>query len=136
MEERPKVGVGTFIKKDNKILLLKRKNAHGDGTWSLVGGHLEFKETPEQCAVREVMEEAGIKIKNPKSVAFTNDIFEEENNHYITIYVMADYESGEVSNMEPQKCEKLEWHDWSNLPSPLFIPVQNLIKQGFDPFKI
>ena len=31
---RPKVGVGVIVRKDGKILLGKRRNAHGDGTWS------------------------------------------------------------------------------------------------------
>lgn len=31
---RPKVGVGVAIIKDGKVLLGKRKNAHGEGTWS------------------------------------------------------------------------------------------------------
>jgi 8-oxo-dGTP diphosphatase len=42
--KRPKVGVGVIIKKDGKVLMGKRKNAHGDGTWSFTGGHLEFGE--------------------------------------------------------------------------------------------
>jgi 8-oxo-dGTP diphosphatase len=62
--ERPKVGVGVFIIKDKKILMGKRINSHGEGTWSLPGGHLEFFETFEDCAKREVMEETGLKISN------------------------------------------------------------------------
>jgi len=45
MNERPKVGVGVIIVKNNKILFGKRKNAHGEGSWSFPGGHLEFKES-------------------------------------------------------------------------------------------
>ena len=55
-EKRPKVGVGVFVFKDGKTLLGKRKNAHGDGTWNPPGGHLEFNESIEQCAQREVLE--------------------------------------------------------------------------------
>lgn len=43
--ERPKVGVGVLIVDGNKILLGKRKNAHGDGCWAPPGGHLEFGES-------------------------------------------------------------------------------------------
>jgi 8-oxo-dGTP diphosphatase len=39
MGDRPKVGVGVCIVKDNKVLLGKRKNSHGDGTWAFPGGH-------------------------------------------------------------------------------------------------
>ena len=64
MDERPKVGVGVIIIKDGKVLLGKRKNAHGEGSWSFPGGHLEFNEELFDCAKREVLEETGIKIKN------------------------------------------------------------------------
>lgn len=47
----PKVGVCVFIIKDDKILLGKRKNSHGGLTWAPPGGHLEFGETPEECAM-------------------------------------------------------------------------------------
>jgi len=35
--------------------------------------------------------------------------------------------------MEPEKCEKWEWFSWNNLPSNLFLPTLNLIKNGFNP---
>jgi len=132
---RPNVGVGVIIKKDNQVLLGKRKNAHGDGTWSFPGGHLEFNEEVEDCARREVMEETGLKIKNLKQATFTNDVFQKENKHYVTLYVMGEYISGEPRVMEPEKCEKWDWFEWDNLSEPLFIPILNLLKQSFNPFK-
>jgi len=63
-QNRPGVGVGVIIVKDNKVLLGKRKNAHGEGDWAFPGGHLEMNETWEDCVKREVMEETGIEIKN------------------------------------------------------------------------
>lgn len=131
---RPQVGIGVIVVKDQKILLGKRKNAHGQGSWSFPGGHLEFKESWEDCACREVAEETGIKIKNIRFGAATNDIFNKEKKHYITIYMTADFDDGEVKVREPEKCERWEWFDWNNLPQPLFIPVQNLLQQKFNPF--
>lgn len=132
-ENRPKVGVGVFIIKDGKILFGKRKNAHGDGTWSLPGGHLEFNEEVEDCAVREVQEETGILIKNIRKATFTNDIFIKEGKHYVTVFLISDFDSGEVKIMEPDKCEKWEWFEWNKLPQPVFLPIQNLLKQKFKP---
>lgn len=41
----PRVGIGVFIFKNNKFLMGCRKGAHGEGTWSIPGGHLEFGES-------------------------------------------------------------------------------------------
>lgn len=133
--ERPKVGVAAIIMNDGKVLLGKRIGSHGEGSWSFPGGHLEYGESPENCAARETMEEAGINVKNPRVSAFTNDIFESDSKHYITIFVVFEYDSGSVKIMEPEKIEKWEWFPWNNLPKPLFLPIQNLLTQKFDPFK-
>jgi 8-oxo-dGTP diphosphatase len=131
--ERPKVGLGVVILKEGKVLLSKRRNAHGEGTWAFPGGHLEFGESWEDCAKRETFEETGIAIKNICFGRATNDIFEAEQKHYITLYVVADYDSGEVVNKEPDKSEVWEWFAWDALPQPLFLPIQHLIESGFRP---
>lgn len=133
--ERPKVGLGVLIRRENKILLGKRKNAHGEGSWCAPGGHLEGGESFEECVRRETEEEVGISIKNVRFAAVTNDIFTEESKHYVTIFMVADFEDGEVTLKEPDKCEKWEWFEWNKLPEPLFLPNVNLVKQGFNPFE-
>lgn len=133
---RPKVGVGVIVIKNGKILLGKRINAHGEGTWSCPGGHLEFNESWEDCATRETMEETGIAIKNIRFGTATNDIFEAEEKHYITIFMIAEYDSGTVQIMEPDKCEKWEWFEWDRLPHSLFIPIQNLQKRNYNPLRL
>jgi 8-oxo-dGTP diphosphatase len=134
MDNRPKVGVGVIVTKDNKVLLGQRKNAHGAGSWSFPGGHLEFNETLETCARREVLEETGLHLKNLRPATFTNDIFTLEGKHYVTLYVTAEYDSGELQVREPEKCERWAWFAWDDLPQPLFVPLQNLLQQGYSPF--
>jgi 8-oxo-dGTP diphosphatase len=124
-----KVGVGVIIKKDSRYLLGKRKGSHGEGTWSFPGGHLEFGESTEKTAIREVQEEVGIKIKNLEKVTYTNDYFHETNKHYITLFIKADYDSGEVKIMEPDKCTEWKWFKWEEMPRPLFLPIENLMKE-------
>lgn len=131
MEEKkyPKVGMGIFVFKDMKFLLGKRKNAHGAGEWALPGGHLEFNEELEDCARREVLEETGVEIKNIRFSTITNDIFKKEGKHYITIFMLSDWKSGEAKVMEPDKCEEWRWVSRNNLPEPLFLPLDNLLKK-------
>ncbi|MEM7347488.1 MAG: NUDIX hydrolase [Chloroflexota bacterium] len=134
MDERPKVGVAVIIKKEDKVLLGRRKGSHGAGGWQFPGGHLEFKEDIETCARREVLEETGLRVTNIQRQTFTNDLFQTENKHYITLFVTADYVEGEPQVLEPDKCEMWDWYSWDNLPAPLFLPIENLLKQGFNPF--
>jgi 8-oxo-dGTP diphosphatase len=132
--ERPQIGVGVIIRKENKVLLGLRRGAHGRGAWSFPGGHLEFGEQIEMCAQREVEEETGALVSIVRRGPFTNDIFPEERKHYITLFVVADYGSGDIEAREPDKCERWEWFEWNDLPRPLFLPIHNLLKTGFDPF--
>ena len=133
-EKKPQVGVAVILVRDNKILLMRRRNAHGEGTWGFPGGHLEFNEEFADCVKREVEEETGLTVKNIKFTGLTNDIFEKEKRHYITIFMTCDWESGKAWIKEPEKCEAQEWFEWENLPQPLFLPIVNLLRQGYHPF--
>ena len=56
-----------------------------------------------------------------------------EGKHYVTVYVQAIAEPGEPRLLEPEKCEAWAWFKWSELPENLFLPLKNLLKQGFAP---
>ena len=132
MEESPKVGIAVFVLKGGKILMLKRKGSHGEGTWALPGGKLEFGESFFDTAIREVEEECGLKVSNPRFVCITNDIFE-EGKHYITVYIATDYVSGEAKIMEKQKASGMGWFNLDKLPQPLFLSTQNLVSNNCFP---
>ncbi|CAN5193504.1 NUDIX hydrolase [soil metagenome] len=128
MNTHPRIGVGVCLLKDGKILLGKRINAHGQGTWAFPGGHLEFGETLAECAAREVDEETGIKIANIRRGPYTEDFFLAENKHYITIIMIADWQAGLPELREPLKCAEWTWFDLDHLPEPLFPTFANLAK--------
>lgn len=130
---RPKVGVAVIIIRDNQVLMGKRLGAHGSHTWNFPGGHLEYGESIEVCGKREVLEETGLIVRNIKLGPYTNDIFDTEGKHYITLFTLATNPIGEPQIMEPDKCTQWSWFSWDDLPQPLFLPIQNLLKQGFKP---
>jgi 8-oxo-dGTP diphosphatase len=118
----PKIGVGVIVRKGGKFLMGKRLGKHGQGTWSVPGGHLEFGESWQECSAREVMEETGLKIKNVRLMAVTNNIFENENAHSITLWMESDWAGGEPKLLEPDKFGEHGWYTFQTLPSPLFEP--------------
>ncbi len=58
-----KLQVSTIITDRNKILLVKEKKKANYGRWNLPGGHVEAGESFVYAAVREVLEETGLKVK-------------------------------------------------------------------------
>ena len=129
----PKVGVGVLVVENNRILLGRRRGAHGAGTWAAPGGKLVFGETIEACAKRELLEETSLQLEQHRFGPYTNDIFEDEGEHCVTVFVIAIKVSGHVKLREPDKCEGWKWFEVNSLPSPLFMPLQTLRNQGFFP---
>lgn len=127
----PKVGIGVLIFNTHEQLLLgKRLNSHGENQWGPPGGHLEWGESFEHCAIRETLEETGLIINNPKFLGITNDIFLEQNKHYVSIFLFAKLlRNQEVQNCEPNKTLAWEWFDLIDLPNNLFLPLQNFFRQ-------
>lgn len=125
---KPKVGVGVLVFKEDKVLLGKRKGAHGVGDWAPPGGHLEFGESVEDCAKRELSEETGLKAVSVQTGAWSNDVID-ENNHYITFFAVVDQFEGEPELLEPHKCEAWQWFSVDALPSPLFLSANSFLTQ-------
>lgn len=127
MPQRPQVGVGVLITKDDQVLLMRRRNAHGDGTWSTVGGHLEYGESPQECAIRETREEIDVIITDVTFLAITNDGFEAPEMHFVTIWMAGRYVSGTPTQLATHEMSALDWFSWDALPEPLFLPFEHLL---------
>ena len=128
MPKTPRVGVGVIIERNGQVLLLKRTNVHGAGTWSTPGGHLEYGESPEECAIREVKEETGVNIGDVRFKGITNDLFEVSEKHYITIWMEGRYLDGEPVVNADGEASDIGWFLWDALPKPLFLPLQNFME--------
>ena len=58
-----------YVKQNGKTLMVHRNKKANDvheGKWNGLGGKFEAGETPEMCVRREVQEEAGLVIQNPR----------------------------------------------------------------------
>jgi len=132
--QKPGVGVGVMLLKGNKVLLGQRhkdpqkadSELHGEGTWTMPGGKINFQEGLKEGASREVLEETGIKIKNLEIISISNDIVPD--NHFVTIGFLCKEFEGEPKVMEPDEITRWQWFDLNNLPSPIFPPSEKIIK--------
>lgn len=131
MKRRPLVGVGVLIRSNERYLLMKRHNSHGEGTWSPPGGHLEFGETLEQCAIRETREETSLLIEDVVFVGISNDFFIAEDKHYITIWMEAKKIKGDAKINSPDELTEIGWFKLNELPDPLFLPLEKLINKNY-----
>jgi ADP-ribose pyrophosphatase YjhB (NUDIX family) len=59
----PKPAAGTLVEANASVLLLRRAVEPGRGWWDLPAGYLEADESPEEGAVRETREEAGLEVE-------------------------------------------------------------------------
>nr|XP_023882175.1 geranyl diphosphate phosphohydrolase-like isoform X1 [Quercus suber]XP_023882176.1 geranyl diphosphate phosphohydrolase-like isoform X2 [Quercus suber] len=69
------VAVVVFLLRGKKVLLGRRRSSVGHSTFSLPGGHLEFGESFEECASRELKEETGLEIKQMELLTVKNHLF-------------------------------------------------------------
>lgn len=109
--------VHLILRRNDEIMLLRRYNTgYQDGNYSLVAGHLDGGENYMEAMMREAREEVGIHIEreNLKTVQVmhrTKGFVE-----YIDYFLECTSWSGELSNMEPDKCDELKWVRIQDLP--------------------
>ena len=130
MKAKPRISVCLCIHKKGKILLHKRKGGNFNDTWAFPGGHLEFGESFEQCALRELQEEAGsIKTTPPEFWTISNNVVADKK-HYIVIFMKANWVEGEAEVKEPEKCHCWEWFSKKKIPESIMPGIQDIINRG------
>jgi len=130
MQVRPKVGVGILIlNSEGKILVGKRKGSFAP-YFSIPGGHLELGESFEAGAIKEVKEETGLDIFNPKVYSVSNNLetYKNEDVHAVSINLYVEKFKGKPKIMEPDKCEEWIWCDPHELPEPHFEASVKAVK--------
>jgi 8-oxo-dGTP diphosphatase len=128
------VGFGVMIIRDGKVLFGKRHSdpekadseLHGEGTWTMPGGKLEYGESFEEGAIREVQEETGLQLNDMKVFCVNND--KNEFAHFVTIGLFSDNFDGEPKVMEPDEIVEWKWFDLNSLPTPIYFPSAKILE--------
>lgn len=122
----PRVGTAVFVVRNGLFVMGLRKGAHGEGTWSVPGGAVEFGETQFDTAHREVNEETGLGLLSVRTLGVTSDYNLAWDTHWYTIWLIAAAADGPLVEREPDKFTHLSWQSLYTLPSPLFYPLAQL----------
>ncbi len=124
-------GVGCLIfNEKGEVLLQKRAD---DGKWSNLGGYIELGETIEETAKREVLEEAGLKINNPKlfniySGESQHHIYPNQDETYIiNIMLQTNEYDGNVKIMDGES-EELRFFKIDEIPEDVMKPFEAVKK--------
>lgn len=109
-QEYKSIGCAVILLNGNNVLCVSRKYDHND--FGCPGGKIEPGESPEDGAIREVMEETGLRISHLRKIYSTYY----ESLDQLAIAYLAEWE-GEISTTEPHV---VKWGTWEDLKSGSF----------------
>jgi 8-oxo-dGTP diphosphatase len=125
-QRKPKLVVSVLVKNKNNYLLVKETLESGKVKWTIPGGKVEYGESLESAARREILEETGIRIKKLTYLRFKEAIYPQYNYHTVIFFYLAktnylniseDIEgkvikSGWFSKQELKKLQLVESAEW------------------------
>jgi 8-oxo-dGTP diphosphatase len=96
-------------KENNTTLMLHRVKKENDvhkDKWNGLGGKFELGESPEECVIREIYEESGLKITSPKMKGFiTFPLFDGVDDWYVFLFVAEEFTGNLIDSAEG----RLKW---------------------------
>lgn len=126
----PVPAAGVVIKKDGKILLVKRKFEPYKGDWCLPAGFMEYDESPEQCAIRESKEELGVDVELDGIYGVYSGK-DDPRTHAVLVMYWAKIIDGELKPGDD--AEEIEYFDKNEVPINIaFLAHRQIIKEFFE----
>ena len=114
-------GALCYIRNGGRVLLqLRAEGLFGEGLWNGPGGHVEDGESPEQAAVREVLEETGLTVSDLLFHGILTYYFDDADEPTYTVHVFSTecFEGDTRPSMEGL----LEWFPEDHLPYDRMFP--------------
>ena len=113
MHRNPALAVDVAVIEGNKILLVKRGHPPHQGEWALPGGFVEYGETSETAAKREVQEETGIVIELSAILGVYSDPDRDPRGHTVSVVFVGKMVSGQLQGGDDAADAK--WHSINDL---------------------
>jgi 8-oxo-dGTP diphosphatase len=120
---KPSVTADGIVLKGNEIVLIRRGKEPFKGSYALPGGFLNYGERLEECAIREVLEETGVKTKVVELVGVYSSPDRDPRGHFVTAVYHLEPVGGMLKAGDDAK--EAEW-----------VPLDKLPKFAFDHGKI
>ncbi len=114
---QPVVGVAVVIIRDERILLVKRRNEPGRGKWAIPGGVVRVGESLESAAIREIKEETNLKV-TLGDVAGVFDYIEYDGSGVVRFhYIIIDFFANNVEGTPhpSSDVEEIIWVDFKEV---------------------
>ncbi len=119
---RPAVTADCIVmtkEKDPKVLLIERGHEPFKGCWAFPGGFMNMDETTEQCAIRELEEETGLKVNEIKQIGAYSKVDRDPRGRTITIAYLALVDKP-LPVRGQDDAAKAQWFSIKNLPKLAF----------------
>lgn len=121
------------VGKDNKILLVRHKKGN-QRYWVLPGGRLEYGETFEECAVRELKEETGLDVEVERFLFLSEAIAPDRSRHIVNIFIKAKVVGGTMKLGDEPVLAGVDFIPLEDLEKlTLFPPVSAEILESLQP---
>ena len=102
-----------------KVLLIQRGADPYKGCWAFPGGFMNMDETTEQCAIRELEEETGLKVSTVRQLGAYSKVDRDPRGRTITVAYLAIIDKpAQVTGQDD--AAKAEWFPLSALPELAF----------------
>lgn len=121
-------GVNLILLDNEKVLLLFRNNTgFEDGTFGVVGGHMDGNETARETIIREAQEEVNIQL-NPEELKLVGTIHRKLIHcEFIDLFFASQSWLGSLTNKEPEKHSYYKWVEINELPTNTMPLVKTAI---------
>lgn len=117
-----------------KVLLIQRGNHPFKGCWAFPGGFMNMDETTEQCAIRELEEETGLRLSKIQQIGAYSKVDRDPRGRTITVAYLALIDAP-VTVTGQDDAAKAQWFSIDALP-PLAFDHEEIMQDAINAYKI